>query len=88
MNYILFGDQARNKLLPLTYMRPVADIRVGILTIREKWEMVLQTKTSTLTEPYLEQKFPVVKDKENILINVESSEKQTKFSYHFPKDDE
>ncbi len=69
MNYILFGDQSRNKLLPLTYMRPVADIRIGILTIREKWEMVLQTKTSTLTEPYLEKKFPVVKDKENILIN-------------------
>ncbi|NOX45646.1 MAG: glucose-1-phosphate thymidylyltransferase [Chlorobi bacterium] len=69
MNYILFGDQSRNNLLPLTYMRPVADIRIGILTIREKWEMVLQTKTSTLTEPYLEKKFPVVKDKENILIN-------------------
>ncbi|RLD60267.1 MAG: glucose-1-phosphate thymidylyltransferase [Bacteroidetes bacterium] len=69
MNYILFGDQSRNNLLPLTYLRPVADIRIGILTIREKWEMVLKTKTSTLTERYLEKKFPVVKDKDNILIN-------------------
>ncbi len=69
MNYILFGDQSRNNLLPLTYLRPVSDIRIGILTIREKWEMVLKTKTSTLTEKYLEKKFPIVKDKDNILIN-------------------
>ncbi len=69
MNYILFGDQSRNSLLPLTYMRPVADIRIGILTIREKWEMFLKTKTSTLTEPYLGKKFPIVKDADNILIN-------------------
>ncbi len=69
MNYILFGDQSRNNLLPLTYMRPVADIRIGILTIREKWEMFLKTKTSTLTEPYLGKKFPIVKDADNILIN-------------------
>ncbi len=69
MNYILFGDQSRNNLLPLTYMRPVADIRIGILTIREKWEMLLKTKTSTLTEPYLNKKFPIIKDKDNILIN-------------------
>lgn len=38
MNYILFDDALRNNLLPLVFTRPVADIRVGILTIREKWE--------------------------------------------------
>jgi UDP-N-acetylglucosamine diphosphorylase/glucosamine-1-phosphate N-acetyltransferase len=69
MNYILFDDQSRNNLLPLTFMRPVAEIRLGILTIREKWEKYLKTKTSTLTEVYLSQKYPVVKKEDNILIN-------------------
>ncbi|HNW73414.1 MAG: GlmU family protein [Bacteroidales bacterium] len=70
MNYILFDESiVRTNLLPLTFVRPVADIRVGILTIREKWEKRLKSKTSTLTEPYLSTKFPIVKMAENILIN-------------------
>jgi len=70
MNYILFDDQAsRTNLLPLTFVRPVADIRSGILTIREKWEKWLKEKTSTLTEDYLSVKYPLVKEKNNILIN-------------------
>jgi UDP-N-acetylglucosamine diphosphorylase/glucosamine-1-phosphate N-acetyltransferase len=69
MNYIMFDDQGRNNLLPLTFMRPIADIRIGILTIREKWETYLKSKTSSLTEAYLSPKFPIVKNDENILIN-------------------
>jgi len=69
MNYILFDDARRSNLLPLTFTRPVADIRFGILTIREKWEKYLGVKTSSLTENYLSKKFPVVKKPENILIN-------------------
>lgn len=69
MNYILFGDQTRNNLLPFTFIRPIADIRVGILTIREKWELYLNTNTSSLTEEYLRVKFPLVKKENNILIN-------------------
>lgn len=69
MNYILFDDARRSNLLPLTFSRPIADIRFGILTIREKWEKYLGVKTSTLTEKYLRKKFPVVKEPDNILIN-------------------
>ena len=70
MNYILFDESnVRTSLLPLTFMRPVADIRVGILTIREKWEKRLKTKTSTLSDNYLSKKFPIVKEDNNILIN-------------------
>jgi len=69
MNYILFDSAHRNNLLPLTFTRPVADLRIGILTIREKWEFMLGEKTSTLTEPYLSEKFPLVKAESNILIN-------------------
>ncbi len=47
MNFILFDDNQRAGLLPLTFIRPVADIRYGILTIREKWEHYLNVKTST-----------------------------------------
>lgn len=69
MNYILFDGPYRNNLLPFTYTRPVADIRIGILTIREKWEMFLGYTTTTITEDYLADKFPMVEMEENILIN-------------------
>ena len=69
MNYIIFDNFKRNYLLPLTFTRPVGDIRAGILTIREKWEHYLGEKTSTLTEDYLSTKYPIVKGNDNILIN-------------------
>ncbi len=57
--YILYDPAAiRMDLLPLTYMRPVADCRVGIMTIREKWQHLLGTETYTLSESYLSAKFP------------------------------
>ena len=69
MNYILFDGNVRNALLPFTYTRPVADIRIGILTIREKWEHRLGLTTTTITEEYLEEKYPMVEMAKNILIN-------------------
>lgn len=69
MNYILFDGEVRNALLPFTFTRPVADIRVGILTIREKWEKYLGYTTTTVTEEYLEAKFPMVEAEQNIMIN-------------------
>ena len=69
MNYILFDGEVRNALLPFTFTRPVADIRVGILTIREKWEKYLGYTTTTVTEEYLEAKFPMVETEQNIMIN-------------------
>jgi UDP-N-acetylglucosamine diphosphorylase/glucosamine-1-phosphate N-acetyltransferase len=69
MNYILFDGPSRNALLPFTFTRPVADIRIGILTIREKWEKHLGSTTTTLTEEYLSEKFPMVELEENVMIN-------------------
>jgi UDP-N-acetylglucosamine diphosphorylase/glucosamine-1-phosphate N-acetyltransferase len=69
MNYILFDGTVRNALLPFTFTRPVADIRVGILTIREKWEKHLGYTTTTLTEEYLMEKYPMVEMEENVMIN-------------------
>lgn len=69
MNYILFDGTVRETLLPFTYTRPVADIRIGILTIREKWEIYLGFTTSTLTEDYLMEKYPMIEMEENVMIN-------------------
>jgi UDP-N-acetylglucosamine diphosphorylase/glucosamine-1-phosphate N-acetyltransferase len=69
MNYILFDGTVRNALLPFTFTRPVADIRIGILTIREKWEKYLGSTTTTLTEEYLSLKYPMVEMEENVMIN-------------------
>jgi hypothetical protein len=44
-----FDGPARNALL-FTFTRPVADILIGIMTIRQKWEMYLGSTTTTLTE--------------------------------------
>jgi len=69
MNYILFDGTVRNQLLPFTYTRPVADIRIGVLTIREKWEKHLGYTTTTVTEDYLADKWPLVELEENVMIN-------------------
>jgi UDP-N-acetylglucosamine diphosphorylase/glucosamine-1-phosphate N-acetyltransferase len=69
MNFILFDDNTRSGLLPLTFTRPVADIRIGILTIREKWEKHLNKPISSFTEPYLQKKFPLITGENNTWIN-------------------
>jgi UDP-N-acetylglucosamine diphosphorylase/glucosamine-1-phosphate N-acetyltransferase len=68
-NLILLDDSTWRRLLPLTYTRPVAEIRIGILTIREKWEKYLKTKASYQCKDYIAQKFPVVHKGENLYIN-------------------
>lgn len=69
MNYILFDGTVREALLPFTFTRPVAEIRIGILTIREKWEKYLGYTTTTLTEEYLSEKYPMVELENNVMIN-------------------
>ncbi len=59
MNYLLIDDNSWHDLLPITFTRPVSEIRVGILTIKEKWQYFLPTATiSYVTEPYLQKKYP------------------------------
>lgn len=57
---VLFDTfESFENLLPLSYTRPVADFRVGIMTIREKWEHYLPGNYSYKTTEYLGEKFPV-----------------------------
>lgn len=69
MNYILFDGPRRNHLLPFTFTRPVAEIRVGILTLRERWEAFLKTKLSWYTEEYLNTKYPLHLEEDNAFLD-------------------
>jgi UDP-N-acetylglucosamine diphosphorylase/glucosamine-1-phosphate N-acetyltransferase len=70
MNFILFDDpEYRIGLLPLTFTRPVADIRIGIFKISEKWEKYLGTGISYKTEFYLSRKFSIQESNDSIFIN-------------------
>ncbi|HAF27565.1 MAG TPA: glucose-1-phosphate thymidylyltransferase [Bacteroidales bacterium] len=69
MNYILFDDKSWDNLLPLTFTKPTCEIRAGIITLKEKWEKSLNVKLSYLTKEYLQKKYILNIDDDNILIN-------------------
>lgn len=69
MNYILFDGQVRDHLLPFTFTRPVAEIRIGILTIAEKWAKYAAVKPSYHTEAYLSVKYPLQLADDNIFLS-------------------
>ncbi len=68
MNIILFDDNRREHLLPFTYTRPQAALRIGILTLAEKWQRRLQATVSFRTQSYLSAKFPEIAGNDNIYI--------------------
>ncbi|UII21312.1 GlmU family protein [Fulvivirga ligni] len=70
MNVILFDHPTiRMSLLPFTFTRPVSEIRVGILTISEKWSKRLGTDISFATQDYLKDKYPLISQSKNLWIN-------------------
>lgn len=70
MNLILFDSTAlRERLLPFTFTRPIAGIRVGIRTIAQKWEAIYATSPSFLVPNYLSSRFPLKQSASNLLIN-------------------
>lgn len=68
-NVILFDNEVRERLLPLTYTRPVANLRIGILTIREKWERMMGGTVSYITQDYLADRYPIEYEQDNFLVN-------------------
>lgn len=69
MNIILFDSSVRNHLLPFTFTRPVSEIRVGIITLKEKWEKRVEGEYSWKTEEYLAVKYPEKVSGDNLMIN-------------------
>lgn len=95
-NIILFDNDIREKLLPLTFTRPMCELRVGILRIREKWEKQLHTGASFITHDYLAGKYGIDYGDDNFFINgsvLPSPElvtlvRQMEYNEAFLKDDE
>lgn len=56
---VVLHDRAawRAQLLPLVYTRPVGDLRLGTLTLREKWQLLLGLNVSFYTVSYLHKKY-------------------------------
>lgn len=69
MTIIFFEDESRYSLYPLTFTRPVADLRIGIQKISEKWLLRLNGEESHLTAPYLQEKYPLINSTNQIFIN-------------------
>ena len=69
INAILFDGPERSQLLPFTYIRPVAELRIGIDTLIEKWNAFLNTSCSYATQEYLTPKFPAKSAALNYFIN-------------------
>ncbi len=69
MTIIFFDDQNRKSLYPLSFTRPIADFRIGILKISEKWLQHFSGEVAYYTESYLQIKFPFKTGDENLFIN-------------------
>ena len=67
---LVFSDaQYWEDFLPLTFTRPVAEMRCGILTFSERWQKILETtEVSWFTEMYLQQKFKEPEKKESLFL--------------------
>lgn len=70
MMQLVFSDaQYWEDFLPLTFTRPVAAMRCGILTFAERWQKILEnTEVSYFTEMYLQDKFKSPEEKESLFL--------------------
>ncbi|MCX8533668.1 GlmU family protein [Chryseobacterium luquanense] len=67
---LVFSDaQYWEDFLPLTFTRPIAEMRCGIFTFSERWQKILDsTEISWFTEMYLQQKFREPEKKESLFL--------------------
>jgi len=70
MMQLVFSDaQYWEDFLPLTFTRPVAAMRCGILTFAERWQKILEnTEVTYFTETYLQDKFKSPEEKESLFL--------------------
>jgi UDP-N-acetylglucosamine diphosphorylase/glucosamine-1-phosphate N-acetyltransferase len=69
MQVILYDTEIWDELLPLTFTRPVAKIRMGILTLSEKWKKYLALPVSFCTREHLKKLYPLALSDDNLVIN-------------------
>ena len=75
MNIILF-DTNRATYYPFSFTRPIAYFRIGILTIKEKWEQYYKS-VSVKTEDYLSKKFTQNIQNDNLWIDARTLPSQS-----------
>ena len=66
-NLVFFDDASWEDLLPLTYTKPASELRVGITTIREKWQQYV-LNIGWHTQNYLSEKYPLKLTNDNIFV--------------------
>lgn len=70
MNIILDDNGLHLRFAPLTFTRPVGDLRCGILTNKERWEKwIPEAVVSFETETYLATKFPKIEGEHTVVVN-------------------
>lgn len=69
MAIVLFDTEERKKLYPLTYTRATGDIRMGIFTMNERWQLAAKQEAYILTEPYLQCLYKQLPAEDNLYIN-------------------
>lgn len=67
MQQIILLDREREHLLPIVFTRSIGDIRIGILTIREKWEKYTNAAINLKTAEYLQNKYTLPQTTEETL---------------------
>ncbi len=67
---LVFSDaQYWEDFLPLTFTRPIAEMRCGILTFSERWKKLLTIdEVSYLTEDFLQEKFQKPEKRESLFL--------------------
>lgn len=58
--FLFDSTETHENLLPLSFTRPIADFRIGILTIKQKWERRLPGNYHYIPVDYLKEKFGAI----------------------------
>ena len=61
--------ESRLNLMPLTLTRPVADLRVGIFTLAEKWQHRFGAQVGYITKGYLQALYPAPSTETHLLVD-------------------
>ena len=60
MAVVLFDTDARSHLYPFTYTKAIAHLHFGMLTIKQRWQLLLNEVMYVETAPYLQTLYDVV----------------------------
>ena len=66
---IVLVDTNWKKFLPVSFSRPVSQLRCGILKVYEKWEKLLNANSVAVSEEYLNKKFFKEVEGSTLIIN-------------------